>query len=57
MYNMKTNKEAYAKLIEEDITFLEIYAKPSIERDHIKHVLLASIELLYPSKGIKTKPQ
>ena len=44
---LKLNKEAYNRLIKKDITYLDIYAKPSPERDHIKQVLLDSITLLY----------
>lgn len=44
---LKLNKEAYTRLIKEDIIYLDVYAKPSLEIDHIKQVLLDSITLLY----------
>jgi hypothetical protein len=44
---LQLNKEAYTKLIKEDIAYLDIYAKDALERDHIKQVLLDSITLIY----------
>jgi hypothetical protein len=49
---LKLNKEAYTKLIKQDIIYLDIYAKPSPERDHIKNVLLNSITLLYDKEAL-----
>ena len=49
----KLNRQAYEKLIKEDIAYLDIYAKPSIERDHIKQVLVDSVTLLYDMNILK----
>lgn len=50
---IKLNRDAYEQLIKEDIAYLDIYAKPSVERDHIKQVLINSITLLYDMNVLK----
>ena len=50
---IKLNRDAYEQLIKEDIAYLDIYAKPSAERDHIKQVLINSITLLYDMNVLK----
>ena len=46
----RINKEAYEKLIEEDLDRLKTDMPRSLERDHIEVVLEASIDLLYPKE-------
>ena len=43
---MKVNREAYQKLIDEDIEWL-LRQPRDLERDHIEAVLRKSVELLY----------
>ncbi|WP_300725878.1 hypothetical protein [uncultured Rikenella sp.] len=46
---IKIDKQAYIKLIEEDLDYLNQHCKEeSLELDHIKAVLCFSIDLLYP---------
>lgn len=48
-FNM--TKEAYTKLIEEDLDVLNKHMPDSLELDHIKVVLTSSIDCYYPSVG------
>ena len=43
------NREAYQKLIDEDIAWLERQPR-SLERDHVIDVLRASVEHEYPTR-------
>jgi len=48
------NKDAYKKLIKEDMEKVEKYfPEHSLEKKHIQEVLRSSIECYYPSEGKK----
>ena len=47
---LKINKQAYTKLIEQDLEVLRKLPH-SLELDHIKLVLTSSIDMYYPSDG------
>jgi len=46
---MKLTKEAYIKLVEEDLIAINKTMPHSLERDHIKVIITSSIDMLYPS--------
>jgi len=48
--SLTINKEAYTKLIEQDLKVLDKNCKNSLELDHIKLVLCNSIDMHYPEK-------
>lgn len=60
----KLTKEYYQKLIDEDIDWL-LKQPQSLERDHIRTILVWSVDALYPptlaerlkAKGIKPKSE
>lgn len=49
---MKISKEAYEKLIKEDLDFLNKHCPDNLELDHIKLILCSSIDWYYPEKNI-----
>ena len=40
--------KAYAQLIHENLLYLAIHCPDSLERTHIKNVLISSVDLNYP---------
>lgn len=44
------SKEAYEKLIQEDLDFLNKHCPDSLELDHIKLIVCSSIDWHYPKK-------
>lgn len=53
---IKIDKQAYIKLIQEDLDYLNRHCKDeSLELDHIKAVLRFSIDLLYPEPSHHAK--
>ncbi len=46
--NIKISKEAYEKLIKEDLYFLNEHCPDSLELDHIKVIIFSSIDWYYP---------
>lgn len=47
---MKISKEAYEKLIKEDLDFLNKHCPDNLELDHIKLILCSSIDWYYPKE-------
>lgn len=45
------NRGAYQKLIDENIAYLKDKCPRTLERDHIIHIVEASVELLYGKRG------
>lgn len=52
--NIKISKEAYEKLIKEDLYFLNEHCPDSLELDHIKVIIFSSIDWYYPDKNTCT---
>lgn len=48
--SIKISKEAYEKLIKEDLDFLNEHCPDSLELDHIKVIICSSIDWYYPEK-------
>lgn len=48
--SIKISKEAYKKLIKEDLDFLNKHCPDSLELDHIKAIICGSIDWFYPEK-------
>nr|DAY69012.1 MAG TPA: hypothetical protein [Caudoviricetes sp.] len=48
--SIKISKEAYEKLIKEDLDFLNEHCPDSLELDHIKVIICSSIDWYYPKK-------
>lgn len=52
--SIKISKEAYEKLIKEDLDFLDKHCPDSLELDHIKAIIRSSIDWHYPDKNTCT---
>lgn len=52
--NIKISKEAYEKLIKEDLYFLNEHCPDSLELDHIKVIIFSSIDWYYPDENTCT---
>lgn len=52
--SIKISKEAYEKLIKEDLDFLNEHCPESLELDHIKLIVCSSIDWHYPDKNTYT---
>lgn len=52
--SIKISKEAYEKLIKEDLDFLNEHCPDSLELDHIKVIICSSIDWHYPDKNTCT---
>ncbi|MFV0326330.1 MAG: hypothetical protein ACK5LF_18470 [Bacteroides xylanisolvens] len=52
--SIKISKEAYEKLIEEDLDFLNEHCPESLELNHIKAIISSSIDWYYPDKSTCT---
>lgn len=52
--SIKISKEAYEKLIKEDLGFLDKHCPKSLELDHIKAIIRSSIVWYYPDKNTCT---
>ena len=52
--SIKISKEAYEKLIKEDLDFLKEHCPDSLELDHIKVIICSSIDWHYPDKNTCT---
>lgn len=48
---MKLTKDAYVRLVDEDIAWLEANTGDTLEQDHIIQVLKWSVGELYPEPG------
>ena len=48
--SIKISKEAYEKLVKEDLDFLNKHCPDSLELDHIKVIICSSIDWFYPEK-------
>ncbi|MEQ2409035.1 hypothetical protein AAAU27_13230 [Bacteroides ovatus] len=48
--SIKISKEAYEKLIKEDLDFLNEHCPDSLELDHIKVIICSSIDWYYPKR-------
>ncbi len=48
---IKIDKNAYEKLIKEDLNFLNEHCPDSSELDHIKLIVCSSIDWYYPDKN------
>lgn len=48
--SIKISKEAYEKLIKEDLDFLNEHCPESLELDHIKAIIRSSIDWNYPKR-------
>ena len=51
---IKISKEAYEKLIKEDLYYLNEHCPDSLELDHIKVIIFSSIDWYYPDKNTCT---
>lgn len=49
--SMKMGKDSYEKLIKENIEWIEQFPD-TLERKHIKHILIASVNFYYPETRI-----
>ena len=49
--SMKMGKDSYQQLIKENIEWLERFPD-TLERKHIKHILIASVNFYYPESRI-----
>lgn len=49
--SIKISKEAYEKLIKEDLDFLNEHCPDIPELDHIKVIICSSIDWYYPEKA------
>ena len=49
--SIKISREAYEKLIKEDLDFLNEHCPESLELDHIKAIIRSSINWNYPEKA------
>ena len=49
--SIKMSKEAYEKLIKEDLDYLNEHCPDSLELDHIKIIVCSSIDWYYPDKN------
>lgn len=52
--SIKIDKNAYEKLIKEDLDFLNKHCPDSLELDHIKVIICSSIDWYYPDKNTCT---
>lgn len=52
--SIKIDKNAYEKLIKEDLDFLNKHCPDSLEFDHIKLIVCSSIDWYYPDKNTCT---
>ena len=52
--SIEISKEAYEKLIKEDLDFLNKHCPDSLELDHIKVIICSSIDWYYPDKNTCT---
>lgn len=52
--SIKISKEAYEKLIKEDLDFLDKHCPERLELDHIKAIIRSSIDWYYPDKNTCT---
>ena len=52
--SIKISKEAYEKLIKEDLDFLNKHCPDSLELDHIKVIICSSLDWYYPDKNTCT---
>lgn len=52
--SINISKEAYEKLIKEDLDFLNKHCQDSLELDHIKVIICSSIDWYYPDKNTCT---
>lgn len=48
--SIEISKEAYEKLIKEDLDFLNEHCPDSLELDHIKVIICSSIDWYYPKR-------
>lgn len=52
--NIKISKDEYEKLTKEDLYFLNEHCPDSLELDHIKVIIISSIDWYYPDKNTCT---
>ena len=52
--SIKIDKNAYEKIIKEDLDFLNKHCPDSLELDHIKLIVCSSIDWYYPDKNTST---
>lgn len=52
--SIKIDKNAYEKIIKEDLDFLNKHCPDSLELDHIKLIVCSSIDWYYPDKNTCT---
>ena len=52
--SIQISKEAYEKLIKEDLDFLDKHCPESLELDYIKAIIRSSIAWYYPDKNTCT---